>query len=534
MSDISEHDSDSDTEVAKIPNITTPANQQQLTGDVVTDYLLTTYTSHDEEIAVDKNNGEFSEGTGDIVSELRMQAVEPMNDASKPEWQQYLEQSQDSGAYTYTDPNDGTVYQWDEEKRAWFPKIDEDFLAMYQANYGFTESGEHNPMRHLETANESDGSKDTEKTNKKTKDDAKKVEDKKEAKKRKNDDNGWFDMEDPKSNTNVYVTGLPVTTTEQDFNALMSKYGIVALDDAGDAKFKLYKDSSGQFKGDARCCYLKYESLVLACEMLDKSEYNGNTITCEQAVFELKGTYNPALKPKKKKSKKKKGKGQEKLLDWVDRAEKRSKFDRIAILKHMFDYKEFEKDPTLINEIKIDLKSECEKFGEVKKVLIFDRNTDGVCSVLFKEADFADKCIEGLNGRYYAGQVISAATFDGVTNYQVKETEEQMEKRLTEWERFIENDDEDNTSNAKTELADAIISNSDIESNAVLPEVNSTDGDNSEPVAESCAVLKENSSLHASDKSEPSAESSFLPSEVTIAHVADNDESSPEATTEQS
>lgn len=25
--------------------------------------------------------------------------------------------------HTYTDPHDGTVYFWDKEKRAWFPKV---------------------------------------------------------------------------------------------------------------------------------------------------------------------------------------------------------------------------------------------------------------------------------------------------------------------------------------------------------------------------------------------------------------------------
>ncbi len=31
---------------------------------------------------------------------------------------------------------DGTVMEWDEKKRAWFPKIDEDFIANYQMNFG--------------------------------------------------------------------------------------------------------------------------------------------------------------------------------------------------------------------------------------------------------------------------------------------------------------------------------------------------------------------------------------------------------------
>lgn len=31
---------------------------------------------------------------------------------------------------------DGTVMEWDDEKHAWFPKIDDDFIASYQMNFG--------------------------------------------------------------------------------------------------------------------------------------------------------------------------------------------------------------------------------------------------------------------------------------------------------------------------------------------------------------------------------------------------------------
>ena len=33
------------------------------------------------------------------------------------------EQYKKEQGYTYTDPNDGTVYEWDQEKQAWFPKV---------------------------------------------------------------------------------------------------------------------------------------------------------------------------------------------------------------------------------------------------------------------------------------------------------------------------------------------------------------------------------------------------------------------------
>lgn len=34
-----------------------------------------------------------------------------------------------------------TPYEWDLDKKAWFPKITEDFIATYQANYGFSDDG---------------------------------------------------------------------------------------------------------------------------------------------------------------------------------------------------------------------------------------------------------------------------------------------------------------------------------------------------------------------------------------------------------
>ena len=37
------------------------------------------------------------------------------------------------------------TYEWDEVKKAWFPKIDEDFMAHYQMNYGFTSDGQAKP-----------------------------------------------------------------------------------------------------------------------------------------------------------------------------------------------------------------------------------------------------------------------------------------------------------------------------------------------------------------------------------------------------
>ncbi|KAL5106828.1 HIV Tat-specific factor 1 [Taenia crassiceps] len=47
--------------------------------------------------------------------------------------------------------DDGTVMEWDEEKRAWFPKIDDDFIASYQMNFGVQNEQEsaHTAWRHF-------------------------------------------------------------------------------------------------------------------------------------------------------------------------------------------------------------------------------------------------------------------------------------------------------------------------------------------------------------------------------------------------
>lgn len=45
----------------------------------------------------------------------------------------------ENGDRTYTD-KDGAVFFWDVSKSAWFPKIDDDFMARYQMNYGFIDN----------------------------------------------------------------------------------------------------------------------------------------------------------------------------------------------------------------------------------------------------------------------------------------------------------------------------------------------------------------------------------------------------------
>lgn len=59
------------------------------------------------------------------------------NDTAKPS--EIVYDIDDDGQRTYTD-KDGVVFFWDTKMNAWFPKIDEDFMARYQMNYGFIDN----------------------------------------------------------------------------------------------------------------------------------------------------------------------------------------------------------------------------------------------------------------------------------------------------------------------------------------------------------------------------------------------------------
>uniref|UniRef100_F6R4G6 17S U2 SnRNP complex component HTATSF1 n=2 Tax=Monodelphis domestica TaxID=13616 RepID=F6R4G6_MONDO len=367
------------------------------------------------------NNEEFTE-------QLRLQQL----------YEECSELPEGNDPYTYVDQADGTAYEWDLDKKAWFPKITEDFLATYQANYGFPpdEPASSHPQKAKESDKNVKAGEDP--TDQKT---AQNSEKKQKGEKRKPEP-GWFHVEEGR-NTNVYVTGLPPDITKDEFIQLMSKCGIIMKDpQTEEYKIKLYKDKQGNLKGDGLCCYLKKESVDLALKLLDDDVIRGYKLHVEKAKFQLKGEYDASKKKKKCKDYRKKLSLQQKQLDW--RPEKkagstRMRHERVVVIRNMFHPKDFEEDPLVLNEIREDLRTECEKFGQVKKVLLFDRHPDGVASVSYKEPEEADLCIQALNGRWFGGRQLHVEVWDGVTDYQVEETSREREERLKGWESFLEN-----------------------------------------------------------------------------------------------
>ncbi|MEE6496715.1 hypothetical protein FKM82_002469 [Ascaphus truei] len=349
----------------------------------------------------------MSEGKGDneaFYEQLRLQQL-------------YGESRAGGGpeSHTFQDPSDGAVYEWDPDRKAWFPKITDDFLALYHANYGVdTESkDDSNPGESAENK-QTPNAKPTK--DKKPKEDGEPQsqpgEPKTKGEKRKPDP-GWFHVEDQR-NTNVYVAGLPPDVTNDEFVQIMSKCGIIMRDPVSEEyKIKLYKDRQGNLKGDGLCCYLKRESVDLALKLLDDHEIRGHKLRVENATFQLKGEYDATKKKKKCKDYRKKLTLQQKQLDW--RPEKkasdtRKRFERVVIIRNMFHPSDFERHP------------------------------DGVASVSFKDAEEGDNCIQALNGRWFGGRQLLVETWDGVTDYQIEETSREREERLKGWDNFLHTD----------------------------------------------------------------------------------------------
>lgn len=90
--------------------------------------------------------------------------------------------------------------------------------------------------------------------------------------------------------------------------------------DSGDAKIKMYHDAEGNFKGEALVVYFRPESVSLAIEMLDETDFRfgvtapGGPMLVEVADYSYKATQpEPANRPQRSK------KDQEKIKERTKR-----------------------------------------------------------------------------------------------------------------------------------------------------------------------------------------------------------------------
>lgn len=345
---------------------------------------------------------------------------------------------QETEKYVFKDDSQNLSYEWDEDKKAWFPMWNEQLMASQQSAYS---------VEGVDETEEVIKPKDKRKAKIYT------MEDESSNKKQK--------VEKKKIVTSVYITGLPYDTTLEEMKEVFSKYGIISEDiNTGQPRIKLYKDSKGKLKGDGLVTFLKPESVELCINLLDDSDFRlgeNSRIRVQKAEFKEKEKTNETNSNKNQDNKRKiqqKMIKQQKKLDWFDettgkRAEKSKK---VMILKNMFTVEEIEEDPSLILDLKEDVRTECENFGEVTNVVLYEKNPEGVISVRFKDELSVLLCIRKMNGRYFAGKRIVAEVYDGKTKYKVdnplENKEEEERKRSEKYRQFLNQQEsqEDQTS----------------------------------------------------------------------------------------
>ncbi|CAB3407053.1 unnamed protein product [Caenorhabditis bovis] len=344
-------------------------------------------------------------------------------------------------------------YVWDEKKNEWVTKkdneVDEDFIAQYQANYGV-------PEEYADIYKKMD-----EELKEKTEKAIKQKEEKKEKKKKtklgveESQPEGWVEIQ----NTAVYVSNLPTDITDEEFHEFMAKCGVVQPDPrTNKPKIKLYRDENGDLKGDGRCCYIKPESVELACNILDGTLLNGKVVKVEEARFEMKGDFDPTKKKRKLTAAQKKRfmAQQNKIFEWQPEKPRnyRPPSDCTVIVKNLFTLEQMAKNAALLLDLKEEMELSCQKYGTVKKVVVYDNHPEGVVSVTFTNTEESDMAVKFLNGRVVDGRKLSAELWDGKTKYKIQETEEDEERRRKEYEKYIsggaaESDDDEEDGESK-------------------------------------------------------------------------------------
>ncbi|PKI83294.1 hypothetical protein MVES_002791 [Malassezia vespertilionis] len=200
-------------------------------------------------------------------------------------------------------------------------------------------------------------------------------------------------------NTAVYVSDLPLDADREEIAQVFARYGVLLEDDQGEPRVKLYHDSqTGAFKGEALVVYFKPESVELAIQLLDdsylraaKGVTSGPQMHVERAEFRAEPSAEgeaAQAKPRtlteteKKSIQRRMSRMHNKINDWDSGSEEEragpSAQARTVILKKMFTLAELDQDPTMLLDLKQDVREECELLGTVTNVVLWDKEPEGV------------------------------------------------------------------------------------------------------------------------------------------------------------
>lgn len=238
-------------------------------------------------------------------------------------------------------------------------------------------------------------------------------------------------------NTGVLISGLPESGVDvEEFGDWVSKFaGVIKKNpETRQRIIKLKTKEDGSFSGEVLVVFFRPESVQQAISILEGMEFvPGYPVSVKRAIKAKKEGEEP--QGRKKRDRRVKLYDQEKELDWEEEEEKLH-----VILTGMFTLQEVREAGTdFYDELKADLEAELSKMGKVKSIKIFHYNPDGVVAVKFEKSKGAIRCIERMNGRFFAGRQLSCFYYDGFTNYDIPETEEDRKLRIAKFGEWLGN-----------------------------------------------------------------------------------------------
>ncbi|KAI1640349.1 hypothetical protein F4809DRAFT_482656 [Biscogniauxia mediterranea] len=361
--------------------------------------------------------------------------------------------------------DDGTEFEWDAQLKRWIPALDEELLAQQQSAYGASLDGSDDSNSHQNKKRKKDNQGNSSE----------------EGAPRQRPQKKQKQPPQPRQNTAIYVTGLPLDVTVDEVQETFSrKCGVIAEEiDSGRPRIKLYTDEKGDFKGDALIVFFKPQSVQMAIMLLDDTDFRytpsgqpsgrmriqAADASYKKTRYEREGegengedskngkggeaggggggsssqngggnSYITGGGPKprdktreqdKQKIIKRTQKLDAKLADWDDDdpyaaaggPQAEAKRDRVVILRHMFTLQELDEDPAAMLEIKEDIREECAKLGPVTNVVLYDLEEDGIASVKFRDPEAAAACVNLMDGRAFDGRTVRASIASGRERY---------------------------------------------------------------------------------------------------------------------
>ncbi|KAG7662116.1 uncharacterized protein J8A68_004378 [[Candida] subhashii] len=199
----------------------------------------------------------------------------------------------------------------------------------------------------------------------------------------------------------VFISNLPLDSTEEQIIEQFSKYGLISEDfKTGKPRVKLYYQDDGKFKGEALVIYHNPESVTMAIEMADGTHFGtelNEKISVQPASFKnndkKKEADDAEIKNKRKEINKARQKTNKKLTSWESDEEQEGEVVRyentlnnikqkillkklIVSLKGMFRKQEYQTDKYLQSDITEDIKDECSKLNIEQDIKTIEFNPD--------------------------------------------------------------------------------------------------------------------------------------------------------------